>query len=370
MSVFFLTGTLGAGKTLASVSMIKKRLQKGLKVATNLDLNLDKLLPAKSQTSYIRIPDKPTIEAFDAIGRGSDDVDESTYGLLVLDELGTWLNSRSWNDKKRQPVLDWFLHARKLGWDILFIVQDIELIDKQARDALCEFLVIARRMDKMPFLQMFMPKMHLATVYYGNTKQAPKTDRWFYRGTDFYDAYDTRQVFSPNYEHGTFSTLSNWHNIARYQTDAPSKFNFIQTLRENLLGYVAGIITAAAVSAAATGFGNEEIATDESTMPEQSRPELAKLPAPDSISKVQKLGEISIVGRVGLTHIFQTKMGQQTSADLVGMGFSVMYLRPCLGRVGHNDVYSDVTCSASRPSPQGAVARPKVTSVLGVDSLL
>nr|WP_250114634.1 zonular occludens toxin domain-containing protein [Escherichia coli] len=26
-------------------------------------------------------------------------------------------------DKDRQPVIDWFLHARKLGWDIIFLIQ-------------------------------------------------------------------------------------------------------------------------------------------------------------------------------------------------------------------------------------------------------
>ena len=102
MSVYFLTGTLGAGKTLAAVYRISETLNKGLKVATNLDLNLEHLLNEKSKTSYTRLPDQPTILDLESIGKGSDKVDEKTYGLLVLDELGTWLNSRNWNDKSRE----------------------------------------------------------------------------------------------------------------------------------------------------------------------------------------------------------------------------------------------------------------------------
>nr|WP_240297107.1 zonular occludens toxin domain-containing protein [Escherichia coli] len=52
-------------------------------------------------------------------------------------------------DKDRQPVIDWFLHARKLGWDIIFLIQDISIMDKQARLALAEHVVYCRRSDKL-----------------------------------------------------------------------------------------------------------------------------------------------------------------------------------------------------------------------------
>ncbi len=47
--------------------------------------------------------------------------------LVVLDECGTWLNTREWQDKSRQNLIDWMLHSRKKGWDIILIVQDLAL---------------------------------------------------------------------------------------------------------------------------------------------------------------------------------------------------------------------------------------------------
>ena len=44
MAVYVVTGKLGAGKTLVAVGKIKDKLNQGCKVATNLDLNLDKLI--------------------------------------------------------------------------------------------------------------------------------------------------------------------------------------------------------------------------------------------------------------------------------------------------------------------------------------
>ncbi|WP_430623398.1 zonular occludens toxin domain-containing protein [Escherichia coli] len=92
------------------------------------------------------------------MGIGNTSYDESRNGLLVLDECGTWFNSRSWGDKDRQPVIDWFLHARKLGWDIIFLIQDISIMDKQARLALAEHVVYCRRSDKLniPFVGSIM----------------------------------------------------------------------------------------------------------------------------------------------------------------------------------------------------------------------
>ena len=125
MAVYVVTGKLGAGKTLVAVGKIKDKLNQGCKVATNLDLNLDKLIGENAKaTRCYRIPDKPVLADLESIGTGTDSYDENKNGLLVLDECGTWFNARSWNDKSRQDVINWFLHARKLGWDIIFLIQD------------------------------------------------------------------------------------------------------------------------------------------------------------------------------------------------------------------------------------------------------
>ena len=237
MSVYFVTGKLGAGKSLASIGRIRDYMKQGRRIATNLDIFPDKILPSSNKVIITRLPDKPRLDHLEKIGLGSDYYDEENNGLLVLDELGTWFNSRSWQDRERQEVINWCLHARKLRWDILFIVQDISIVDKQLRDTLCEHLVVCRRMDKIPIplvgrlLSLFtgsrlkFPKLHIAAVYYGDNELALKVDRWIYRGSDLYEGYDTQQIFADGREYindeyvdcrVSYSLLSAWHLRGRY----------------------------------------------------------------------------------------------------------------------------------------------------------
>lgn len=232
MAVYLVTGRLGAGKSLAAVGRIRDYLMDGRPVATNLDLRLEGLLPARARRCRVmRVPDKPTVDDLDAIGFGNDTPDESRNGLLVLDELGSWLNARDWGDKTRRGVIDWLIHSRKKGWDVLFIAQHPSLIDKQVREALVEFHAVCRRLDrlKIPFiggllklasgglLSGKLPKIHIAIVRYGATATALVAERWVYRAHGIYQAYDTRQVFSPDYPHGLYSYLTPWHLVGRFR---------------------------------------------------------------------------------------------------------------------------------------------------------
>lgn len=229
MAVYFVTGKLGGGKTLMSVGKIKEKLLKNLPVATNLELNLSALVGNKAkQCRVYRMPDKPDIQDFEAIGRGNESYDESKNGLIVLDECGTWFNSRQWADKTRQAVINWLLHARKLGWDIIFIVQDISIVDKQARLALAEHVVYCRRFDRLtvpfvgPLYSLFvggklpLPKVHLGIVRYGDSQTAMKVDSWLTLGFDLYQAYDTKQAFSDFYENRVYSVLPPFYTKGRY----------------------------------------------------------------------------------------------------------------------------------------------------------
>jgi len=231
MAIYLISGKLGSGKTLSSVGVIRDALLSGRKVATNLDLNLDKLLPSrmgnpkKRTLSAVRLPDKPDVSDLELLGEGNPTMDETKNGVIVLDELATWLNSRTFNDKARMPVIDWLLHSRKYGWDVYFICQHLEQIDKQVRTSLVEYLVTCRRLDriKIPFVGKLvqamtagylsgnLPKIHVAVVKYGTEQHAPIADRWIYRAHDLYQAYNTRQVFSDSYSSGAYSYLTPWH---------------------------------------------------------------------------------------------------------------------------------------------------------------
>lgn len=229
MADYIVHGKKGNGKSLVCVGRIRDALEKGLPVATNLDLKLENMLShrAKKIRCY-RLPDRPSVADLEALGFGSEEVDESTYGLIVLDEMATWMNSRSFSDKTRQALLDWFVHSRKKGWDTYFICQNPNQIDKQVRESLVELSVSCKRADRMriPFVgglsklltgyELRMPKIHVATVRYGLSNDSVINDRWTYRGTDLYRAYDTRQIFKADYSDGLYSYLSPWHIKGRY----------------------------------------------------------------------------------------------------------------------------------------------------------
>jgi len=220
MAVYSVEGKLGTGKTKFAVWMAQQALYKKRRVASNVDLRLDLLTPHLKNLTYVRLPDKPRAIDLEAAGHGNpDSYDEERNGVMILDELGTWLNARSFQDKDRAPMLDWLIHARKHGWDVYLIVQDANMIDKQVREALIEYQVRLFRGDKIriPFLGAvlalfndrwgYLPKFHMATSRVGYGQNAVIAQRWMFKGYDLHDAYDTRQVFRPDYEHGSFSWL-------------------------------------------------------------------------------------------------------------------------------------------------------------------
>lgn len=222
MPVYSVEGKLGTGKTLFAVWRAQEALLTGRRVASNVDLNCEVLVPVRG-ANYIRLPDKPSSFDLHSIGQGNpDSYDEDRNGVLILDELGTWLNSRSFQDKDRAAVLDWLIHARKFGWDVYLIVQDANMIDRQVRESLIELQVRCMRGDKVkiPILGWvlsclhpkwgYLPKFHWATARIGYGANAIVAERWFYKAKELYDAYDTRQVFRADYPHGAHSVLMPW----------------------------------------------------------------------------------------------------------------------------------------------------------------
>lgn len=226
MAVYIVQGKLGTGKTKYCVGKLREALAKGRRAATNLDIKMEHLCSVQSRASVIRVPDKPTASDLLTMGHGNpDSYDEDKNGVLVLDELGSWLNSRQFQDKGRSALIDWLIHARKYGWDCYLIVQHLNMIDKQVRDALAEYVVRTIRADKMriPMVGNFlpdrwarMPRFHIARI---GLSDAPglTVDREWFRGDDLHQSYDTRQVFRDDPEARCYSYLSAWHLVGRFQ---------------------------------------------------------------------------------------------------------------------------------------------------------
>ncbi|CAG0983500.1 hypothetical protein MTYP_01891 [Methylophilaceae bacterium] len=245
MANWTLTGDLGAGKSVISTGKIMDFLMKGLPVATNMDIYPEKFLPPTSRVTHVKLPDFPSADDLWALGMASGSRDESTFGLLALDELAVFLNSREWQGKARDQVIKYLRHVRKQHWHTLFITQDIESIDAQARRALIEHKVVCKRTDRLsipflgPVLRLFgfkgtLPQIHFGIVRYGKQDWSPKVDTWIYRGTKLYDAYNTDQVFTEEPERdillhgrdrdypaqatGPYTVLSPWHLKGRYMS--------------------------------------------------------------------------------------------------------------------------------------------------------
>jgi hypothetical protein len=211
----------------------------------------------RNRGGYIRIPDKPTATDLYMLGSGNPYIqfqpdirhekdglkgyapvaerirllpgfDESHNGALLLDECGSWLNTRNFADKGRADLLEWMIHARKYGWDVYFIMQNINQADKQLRESMFEYVVRLTRMDRMrvPMVSDLvkgvtagavsgnLPRVHIAVVRLGVNPDALVADRWIFRGDDLQAAYNTVQAFSEHYPHGTHCLLSPWHLAA------------------------------------------------------------------------------------------------------------------------------------------------------------
>lgn len=233
-----LTGKRGEGKSLTAVKMIQRRLSKGRVVATNLNLNLDKLCFPWSTASVIRLPDIPSYQDFLNLPAGNPKpTDEKRNGLLVLDECVNFLNSREWQDKDRPKLISWLSQSRKDGWDLLLIAQGSNMIDAQIRTSLCDLLGVAKRSDKVgiPFVTWFflhffdmdvkMPKLHVVTFFYGFAKGSPVSHTEIFSGSDIYECYDTIQKINPlcrdpnsdqMFGSGMATMLPAWHLRGRY----------------------------------------------------------------------------------------------------------------------------------------------------------
>lgn len=238
MPVYVVQGKLGTGKGLYCMMKMDDALRDGRRVATNFDLFLEHLMPANSKVSAIRVPDKPTAQDLDDIGPGNPDspFDEERNGILVLDELGSWLNSRGFNSPERAALLDWLIHARKKGWDVYLVVQSIDMIDKQVRVGLAEYQVRMIRCDKIkiPVVGTFLgkrgrlPKFHIANISLTDVPGLT-IDREFFKAGYLYKGYDTLQIFrdwvrnpvDPRFKTevygGPYSMLTAWHLKGRFE---------------------------------------------------------------------------------------------------------------------------------------------------------
>lgn len=240
----FVTGKLGTGKTLVSVGVAMDYLERGCQVATNVDFYPENFRRKQNdKTRITRLPDHPQAADLAALGignptleRGPDgnyrpsaNYDRNQNSLLLLDELAQFMNSRNWNDKGRKELISFLVLLRKLGWDAYFIVQDIDMIDKQIKESLASETGFCNNLSKFnlplvsPIVKLFtgkpvkLPALHRVTFYDGHNQTGIKTDSKLYKGKDLFGVYNTAQTLSADYDSGSYCLLTPWHLVGRYE---------------------------------------------------------------------------------------------------------------------------------------------------------
>lgn len=237
MTDFAVTGKKRSGKGLFCAGLVRDALLAGRPVATNMDIFPENMLPPTCKTHFIRLPDCPTIEDLELIGRGNPVVDDEKNGLIILDESSKFFNARTFADKGRQAMLDWLIHSGKLGWDVYYQMQGLSQIDKQIRETQVEYVVNVKNTAKWPIpfvstvgrwfgLEITFPKMHVGIYRQGVQHDALFIKRVWYKARELYNAYDTRQVFLDR-DHpmacGIHTVLAPWYTKGRYLPWIPAK---------------------------------------------------------------------------------------------------------------------------------------------------
>jgi len=242
---FLLTGKRGNGKSLSALALMRNYIGSNRPIATNLDINVEHLAHASNRTICYRVPDWPIASDLSRLPLGNpglfwndqgqpeqkEDFSEDSNGLLVLDEVVTFLSARQWQGQDRQALINWFAQSRKYGWDLCLICQHPKLLDGAIRDSLIDIHGVTKRLDKVmvpllgPLVKFFtgkplkFPKIHVTHFFYGFGQNAPTFDKWKFFGKDLYDAYNSFQIIDGNLgNQNLYSYLSPYHLRGRYMS--------------------------------------------------------------------------------------------------------------------------------------------------------
>jgi len=193
MSVHFICGKPGGGKSLYAMRLVADELLKGSRpVVTNLAINFSELWVYLKSHGYsggdvhirsrVRILEETELKHFFCF-RGYDGVEDVAYvdndqwklkermsftGLThgvfyVLDEVHLAFPSRDWANTGQQVL--WYLSQhRKLGDDVLCVTQHLDNLDKQFRTMAQDFTFI-RNLNKIKMGLFKMPGIFVRRTY-------------------------------------------------------------------------------------------------------------------------------------------------------------------------------------------------------------
>lgn len=177
-------GSPGSGKTYEAVDKIVRNLRAGRTVCTNIDgmevekhqhylrelAGLDDIEFA-SRFIFLQRDDVLRFWAVVTESRelGSEFVPVQRHicppgSLVIIDETHKFFNSRDWQSQANRSLADWASTHRHEGYDVIFITQVADKIDKQVR-SLAEWTYFFRKVN---FLGGAVKKKYLCYSYMGD----------------------------------------------------------------------------------------------------------------------------------------------------------------------------------------------------------
>jgi hypothetical protein len=382
----FIEGVRGSGKTKIAVREIQIYLNMGLRVATNLDIDVSKLSP-NTKSVLTRIPDQPRSIDLELLGKSYPELnpddpstyDEKKFGLIVIDELLTSFNSRNWNDPDRLAVVSWMVQSRKLGWRLMLLCQDADAVDKQLRETLLQEIWHCRSgknffsspvlgkifgLFTAPLYKIIAPYgFHYCAQYTGKKK-----DKSHLAASEFYKLYHLHQCYktSQNFVPDNFiNRLGKLIDMRASYSVLPSDYFSKPTKTEIkpdtvktpatgkplykdwrvialvLMGFTYFFLPQENVSQDKSQILSTDISPGKMPSDEQPKPEQP------TKTEFQTLVDglvitCSVLYAQGATdYCFENKDGTFYPSDL---GFTVNYVAPCAARVSFGDESKVIRC--------------------------
>jgi zona occludens toxin (predicted ATPase) len=116
--------------------------------------------------------------------------------LLLIDEAGILFNSRDWNVKpdERKAWIKFLSQSRKFGYDVVFIVQDARMLDRQIR-SLAEYEVQHKKMNNWALFKLFPTTVFACVKFWNGMKGVRGTLEMCVYSKGVADRYDTMALF-------------------------------------------------------------------------------------------------------------------------------------------------------------------------------
>ena len=196
----YVTGPMGAGKTLYGVRRICASLIAGQYVVTNVELVpgwserlarrvtrfsggrfTSPKVARKLESFYVYEPDMREAMKYRLPGDGE------ARGLIIWDETHNDLNNRNWRDEGRDEILRWGTQLRKLGFVGFLLSQHADNTDAALR-RVCNFAVrlqnqreqtrlLGLRVTPWPLFLAYWYPAHVGI--HGSRAQVVKLERYF-----------------------------------------------------------------------------------------------------------------------------------------------------------------------------------------------